>query len=175
MHPISAYRVAGLTMLAEYIGDEAARKLCLAWGGCPVKVPKGRSGVWWQRLVETLGERDAAEFCDAFGGETLYIPRSAADEREARRQQVQRMLEAGMSYLQIARTLTFTVRYTERGLRKLMEKRSAMVARSAVAPEQMNLLPQPQELEAAFRWSVAEPVPPDIPPSAADHAAHGTS
>jgi hypothetical protein len=144
-------RVAGLTLLAEYIGDDAARKLCMAWGGCPVKVPKGRAGLWWQRLVQTLGERDAGEFCEAFGGETLYIPRNAADEREAIRQRVATMLADGMSYLQIARTLTFQVRYTERGLRKLMERR-VKPDRRAEDPRQMSLLPEPDVLHAA--WAV---------------------
>lgn len=175
MHPISAYRVAGLTMLAEYLGDEAAGKLRTAWGGCPIKVPKGKAGLWWRRLVETLGERDAAELCEVFGGETLYIPRNAAEERDAMRRRVKELLEAGLSYVEIARRLTFQVRYTERGLRKLMEKRVAAVARHACDDLQMSLLPQPQALQAAWATRKAEPVPAAETAPHADHAAHGTA
>lgn len=143
--------VAGLTLLAEYIGDAAAQRLRTAWGGCQIKVPRAHAGLWWERLAQTLGERDAAELCDIFGGETLYIPRNAIEEREAIRQRVACMLADGMSYLQIARTLTFQVRYTERGLRKLMERR-VKPARRADDPRQMSLLPEPDVLHAA--WAV---------------------
>ncbi|MFN4003335.1 MAG: hypothetical protein ACK4J1_01335 [Hylemonella sp.] len=163
-------RVAGLTMLAEYIGDEATEKLRAAFGGCQVKVPKTRGGAWWQRLAQTLGEREAADFCEAFGGETIYIPRHAAEEREAIRQQVRGMLASGMTYVEIARTLTWTVRYTERGLRKMMEARCAAAARRADDPRQMSLLPH----EAISRALRAECVPADSRPAMADHAGHGT-
>ena len=136
-------------MLAEYLGDEAAGRLRTAWGGCPIKVPKGKTGIWWQRLVATLGEREAAELCEAFGGETLYIPRNAAEERDAMRRRVKDLLDAGLSYVEIARRLTFQVRYTERGLRKLMEKRVAAAARAACDELQMSLLPQLDALQAA--------------------------
>ncbi|TCS94106.1 hypothetical protein EDC36_12028 [Tepidimonas ignava] len=164
-------RVAGLTMLAEYIGDEATEKLRAAFGGCQVKVPKTRAGSWWQRLVETLGERDAADFCEAFGGETVYIPRNAGEERDAIRRQVRDMLAAGMTYLEIARTLTWTVRYTERGLRKMMEARCAAAARRADDPRQMSLLPHDALRDAMF--FSAERVPADARLTAAHHAGHG--
>lgn len=119
-----SYNAAGLTMIAEYIGEEAARKLCKAWGGCQIKVPKGRSGKWWRRLSHVLGERDAAELCAAFGGEVIYVPRNSVSDRDAIRERVNELLNRGMTYAEIAKSVTFEVSYTERGLRKLMEKQN---------------------------------------------------
>lgn len=171
MQSIGQCRVAGLALLSEYIGDAAASRLRAYWGGCQIKVPKSMSGVWWQRLVETLGERDAAELCEVFGGETLYIPRNAAEERDELRRRVKDLLDAGMSYVEIARRLTFQVRYTERGLRKLMEKRVAAVARSACDDLQMSLLPLPELVIDASK----EQVPAAKIVAGTDHAAHGTT
>ncbi|MCX7691778.1 MAG: hypothetical protein N2055_00050 [Tepidimonas taiwanensis] len=116
------YRVAGLTMLAEYLGDAVAESLRVHFGGTQLRVPRRRVGKAWDALVRCLGETAAAEMADTFGGEVLYIPRNAADERLARRAQVAQRLAQGQTYAQIARELVFLVRYTERGLRKLMEK-----------------------------------------------------
>lgn len=107
-------------MLAEYIGEEAAARLADAFGGCQVKVPKRRDGVWWARLVEAIGERDAEELCRIFGGESIYIPRNASSGREELRRLVLRRLAAGETFAEIARSLEFRVRYSERGLRKLV-------------------------------------------------------
>ena len=114
------HKIGTIATLAEYIGDAAASRLCAALGGCQVKIPKRRDGVWWDRLVAAIGPRDAEELCTAFAGESLYIPRNAADERAARRQAVLDGLAAGMTFAEIARSLEFRVRYSERGLRKLV-------------------------------------------------------
>lgn len=122
---MSGARTGTLSALAEYIGDAAAARLASAFGGCQVKVPKQRRGVWWDRLVGALGEREAAELCRAFGGESLYIPRSAEASREGLRRLVLQRLRAGESYGQIARTVELRFRYSERGLRKLVEGAAA--------------------------------------------------
>jgi hypothetical protein len=114
------HKIGTIATLAEYVGEAAAARLCAALGGCQVKIPKRRDGVWWDRLVAAIGPRDAEELCSAFGGESLYIPRNAADGRAARRQAVLDCLAAGMTFAEIARSLEFRVRYSERGLRKLV-------------------------------------------------------
>ena len=118
---MTASRGGTLPVLADYIGDEAAGRLAAAFGGCQIKIPKRHHGVWWQRLAEAIGEREAAELCRAFGGESLYIPRNAAASREALRRLVLQRLRAGETYGQIARTVELRFRYSERGLRKLVE------------------------------------------------------
>ncbi|WP_131112184.1 Mor transcription activator family protein [Sulfuricystis thermophila] len=107
-------------LLTEYLGEAAAARLCAALGGCQIKIPKRRDGVWWARLVEAIGERDAEELCRIFGGESIYIPRNAASGREELRRLVLRRLAAGETFAEIARSLEFRVRYSERGLRKLV-------------------------------------------------------
>lgn len=113
-------KIIMLSTLADYIGEDAATRLVAALGGCQIKIPKWHRGVWWDRLVRAIGVRGAKELCTAFAGESLYIPRNAADERAARRQAVLDALAAGMTFAEIARRMEFRVRYSERGLRKLV-------------------------------------------------------
>lgn len=113
-------KVVILSTLADYIGEDAAARLVATLGGCQIKIPKRHRGVWWDRLVRAIGVRGAEDLCTAFAGESLYIPRNDAGERAARRQAVLDALAAGMTFAEIARRMEFRVRYSERGLRKLV-------------------------------------------------------
>lgn len=134
-------RVASIETLSEYIGAAAAVRLSQAMGGTSVKVPKNPAGSVWAELVQALGERSATELVECFGGEGLYIARNAAEEREQRRAEIAQALAAGKSYREIARTMTVTTRYTERGLRRIMasEPHCHRAHRVAHHPDQMGL------------------------------------
>ena len=114
--------ITNSTVLSEYIGEGAAAKLVESFGGCQIKIPKRRSGVWWDRIVATIGQKDAEELCNVFAGESIYIPINADDERAARCRVVLDALNSGMTYAEIARSMRFCIRYSERGLRKLVAK-----------------------------------------------------
>lgn len=116
-----AISITNSTVLSEYIGEDAAAKLAESFGGCQLKIPKRHSGVWWDRIVAAIGQKGAEELCKAFAGESIYIPMNA-DERVARCRVVLDALNAGMTYAEIARNMRFCVRYSERGLRKLVAK-----------------------------------------------------
>lgn len=113
-------RVASIETLAEYLGAAAAVRITQELGGTSLKVPKHKAGRVWEMLLRHIGERSAADLVECFGGEGLYIARNAAEEREQRRAQVAALLAQGKSYAEIARTMTVTTRFTERGLRRMM-------------------------------------------------------
>lgn len=106
--------------MAEYLGAAAAVRITQELGGTSLKVPKHKAGRVWEMLLRHIGERSATELVECFGGEGLYIARNAAEEREQRRAQVAALLAQGKSYAEIARTMTVTTRFTERGLRRMM-------------------------------------------------------
>jgi len=156
-------RPASLETLAEYLGDGAAARICMALGGTQLKVPRQQRGKTWLLMVELLGQDAATEMAECFGGESIYIARNAAEERAARAALVQGMLAQGLTYAEVSRRLTFSVRYTERGLRKLM-------ATALHAPQGNNTAQAALSFDAAVAleaahsvWGrVAEPVPHDI-------------
>jgi len=128
MQQATTARPASIETLAEYLGDGAAARICMALGGTQLKVPRGQYGKTWLLMVELLGQDAAIEMIECFGGESIYIARNAAEERAARAALVQSMLARGMTFAEVSRQLTFTARYTERGLRKLMAATYALHA-----------------------------------------------
>ena len=113
--------------IIDVIGNAAAAKLILVFGGREVRVPVHRRGRTWDALVEAIGEDAAARFCDYFRGERLYIAGSTRAHTEYNRRRAAEMRAQGKSWSEIARSLTRPQGYTERGARKLLEKRFSAV------------------------------------------------
>lgn len=114
-------RAASIETLAEYIGAAGAVALVQEFGGLSVKVPKHPAGRVWSKLVACMGERSAADLVESFGGEGLYIARNEAEARSQRRAQLAAMHAQGLSLSQIAKAYTYTQRYTERGIRRILD------------------------------------------------------
>lgn len=112
-------RCTSLALLAEYIGDAATVRLSATFGGTELKIPVRSAGRTWSKLLGAIGQEAAAALVESFAGETLYIPRNAADEMRQRRAEILAALEAGETPADIARRMTFTIRYSERWVRKI--------------------------------------------------------
>lgn len=111
--------------IAQLIGPAATARLIAAFGGREVRMPMRHSGRTWDALVDAVGERDAAMLCDYFHGAVVYIATSARAHTEYNRRLAAQMRAQGKSWREIAQTLTRPQGYTERGVRKLLEKRSS--------------------------------------------------
>jgi hypothetical protein len=73
--------------------------------------------------VQAIGAEAAARFCDYFKGERLYIASSQRMHTEHNRRRAAEMRSQGKSWSEVAKSLTRPTGYTERGARKLLEKR----------------------------------------------------
>lgn len=62
------------SMLAHYLGDEAAEIVVQEAGGWNLRVPVESRGAEYERLSAKLGEEITEKIIQAFGGELLYIP-----------------------------------------------------------------------------------------------------
>lgn len=112
-------RVSSIAALGEYLGEAAAAAMVRSFGGQAIKIPLRRSGRTWGAIVAAVGAEAAEELCRNFGGEVVYVPRLAADEVAERHRAVLQALAAGQSPRDIARSMTFTARYSERAVRRI--------------------------------------------------------
>jgi len=110
--------------IVELLGHAAAAHLALALGGREIRVPARRRGRTWAALVLAIGEQDAARFCEYFQGQRLYIAGSHRLRTERNRALAARLRAQGKSWSEIAQAIG----YTERGARKLLEKRPGLAA-----------------------------------------------
>jgi lambda repressor-like predicted transcriptional regulator len=115
--------------VVELLGHAAAARLALALGGREIRVPARRRGRMWDKIVAAIGEDAAARFCDYFQGERLYIAGSQRLRTEHNRRIAAEMRAQGKSWAEIAQS----VGYTERGARKLLEKRCSGQAAAMLA------------------------------------------
>jgi hypothetical protein len=109
--------------IVDLLGHAAAARLALAFNGREIRVPIRRQGSTWDALVQAIGEHDAARFCDYFQGERLYVASSQRLHTEHNRRRAAEMRAQGKSWAEVAKALTRPSGYTERGARKLLEKR----------------------------------------------------
>jgi hypothetical protein len=109
--------------IVELLGHGAAARLALALGGREIRVPTRRHGRTWDALVHAIGAEAAARFCEYFAGERLYIASSQRMHTEHNRRRAAEMRAHGKSWAEVAKALTRPSGYTERGARKLLEKR----------------------------------------------------
>jgi len=117
-----------LAEIVQIIGDAAAARLIQSFGGREMRVPVRRAGRTWDALVRALGHEAAAAFCAHFAGEVIYIATSQRMHTEHNRRRAAQMRSQGKSWPEIARALTRPQGYTERGARKLLEKRPSSCA-----------------------------------------------
>jgi lambda repressor-like predicted transcriptional regulator len=118
-----------LAEIAELLGHAAAARLALALGGREIRVPVHRRGRTWDKIVAAIGEDAAARFCDYFEGERIYIAGSQRLRTEHNRAVVAKLRAQGKSWSEIAKAIG----YTERGARKLLEKRPGRAAEAMLA------------------------------------------
>lgn len=109
-----------MELLAEYLGIETALRLVETLGGCDIVVPKGQTGVTWDRLVRAIGEDEARRMTEIFGGEKLYIPLNRAGWTAAKREWVRMQRAAGRSIDEIADEAVFGQRHTRRWVRRML-------------------------------------------------------
>jgi hypothetical protein len=114
--------------IAQLIGPAATARLIAAFGGREVRMPMRHSGRTWQALVDAVGERAAATLCEYYHGAVIYIASSTRAHTEHNRRRAAQMRSQGKSWSEIARALTRPQGYTERGARKLLEKRQSACA-----------------------------------------------
>lgn len=133
---------ASVETISEYIGPTATARLIEFAGGTMLKVPKKQSGKTWERLAEALGSESAGVLCDYFGGESLYIALNHSDAVRKRREEVQRRVASGETFREIAKSMTVTIRYTERGVRRM--------AHGTASASKAKELPAPHPLMSLF-------------------------
>lgn len=133
---------ASLEAISDYIGPAATARLIECAGGEMLKVPKRKSGKTWDMLKNAMGEEPAGVMCAHFGGEALYIAVNHAAAVRKRCEEVRARVSKGERFADIARTMHVTMRFTERGIRRMAQVES---------PKQKNQgLPQPHQLMMLF-------------------------
>lgn len=133
---------ASLEAISDYIGPAATARLVESFGGTMIKVPLHKSGKTWERLAKAMGEKAAGVFCEHFGRECLYIAINHADAVRKRREEVRQRAARGEKFSDIAKSMHVTMRFTERGIRRMAQVES---------PKQKNQgLPQPHQLMMLF-------------------------
>ncbi len=110
------------TVLADYLGEEAADALIRAMGGLEIVVPVRPEGERWQRIATAVGPERAHEMVRHFRGEKLYIPLDAVGRREAQREWVIRQRAAGRTIDEIAADAVFLERRTARWVRRVLRE-----------------------------------------------------
>jgi len=105
--------------IIDLLGHAAAARLALGLGGREIRVPVRRQGRTWDALAQAIGADAAARFCEYFQGERLYIASSQKLHTERNRATVAKLRAQGLSWCEVAKVIN----YTERGARKLLEKR----------------------------------------------------
>jgi hypothetical protein len=109
--------------IVDLLGHGAAARLALAFNGREIRVPVRHQGRTWDALVKAIGEHDAERLCDYFQGERIYVASSQRLHTEHNRRRAAEMRAQGKSWSEVAKALTRPSGYTERGARKLLEKR----------------------------------------------------
>lgn len=133
---------ASLEAISDYIGPAATARLIECAGGEMLKVPKRKSGKTWDMLKDAMGEESAGVMCTHFGGEELYIALNHAAAVRKRCEEVRARASNGERFADIARTMHVTMRFTERGVRRMAQVES---------PKRKNQgLPQPHQLMMLF-------------------------
>jgi hypothetical protein len=127
--------------IVDLLGHGAAARLALAFNGREIRVPVRHQGRTWDALVQAIGEHDAARFCDYFAGERLYVASSQRMHTEHNRRRAAEMRAQGKSWAEVARALTRPTGYTERGARKLLEKRGSAAFASLPLFDAPDLVP----------------------------------
>jgi hypothetical protein len=110
--------------ILELLGYGAAARLTLALGGREIRVPVRHQGRTWEALVQAIGAEAAARFCGYFQGERIYVASSQKLHTERNRAAVAKLRAQGKSWADVSRVIG----YTERGARKLLEKRPGRAA-----------------------------------------------
>ncbi|KAF5050854.1 hypothetical protein DSECCO2_425110 [anaerobic digester metagenome] len=93
--------------LRDLVGADEATALCTNHGGVPVYVPRNPESS--SKLGRLVGAAALRVLCQEFGGSWISVPN--ARKPEARKGEVLRLLEAGVSHSQIALHLGVTERY----------------------------------------------------------------
>jgi hypothetical protein len=117
--------------IIELLGHDAATRLVMAFSGREIRVPVRHKGRTWVALVQAIGEQDAARFCDYFQGERIYIAGSQRLHVEHNRRRAAEMRAQGKSLSEIAKALKRPSGYTERGVRKLLERTGTVILASS--------------------------------------------
>jgi hypothetical protein len=107
-------------LLAEIVGAEAFAKLSAVYGGCDFIVPGGVSSERGKVLVELIGA-EAAERLIFWGRSSrVYVAKSRVTVRQRRAAEVRELHRQGMTASEISRNYSFTSRYSERAVYKLL-------------------------------------------------------
>lgn len=107
--------------LSLVIGAAAALRLCDAFGGTELRLPKSRSQHPELNLVsELIGEERLMQLIRYAGGDRLYIPLQSQRIRAERNRRIKELRDAGASTAEISRQFTFTSRLTQRQIYSIL-------------------------------------------------------
>jgi len=105
--------------MADHIGDGPAMRLVTHFGGLDIHIPKRARGRLYDDLLRIMGEGTTDELVRIFGGERLYITKDAKAAKAVHQKIIAEKRAAGESWQQVAKSYTFTSRFSERWVRKL--------------------------------------------------------
>ncbi|MEO6430944.1 MAG: hypothetical protein ABIO50_04215 [Nitrosospira sp.] len=94
--------------LFDLIGDEAATRLCLVFGGTRLAIGGGSTSR--QRLGVIVGEELAEKLIYHYRDTTLDVPKLSRQEKERRNNDVVADIEAGMAQRSVAMKYEITTR-----------------------------------------------------------------
>lgn len=128
---------AGLLQeLVDCIGDDAAVKMVLRFGGLRLRVPKSIPA--GHRLEVLLGAEACHSLARVFGGEQIELPVAEAWRTRMVRARIAQMAEAGLGTRDIAQRLGMT----QRGVQKAMAKSPRTGSGRAPVWRQLSLFPE---------------------------------
>lgn len=108
--------------LIETIGETALNRL-MAWrGGTEYDVPPSRDCPRGVELASRIGSGAAMRLISFAGGTRVYVPNGTVHDLEARYLEILERAASGQSPREIAMSMTYTARYSERAIRGILAK-----------------------------------------------------
>jgi len=138
-----------IAILAAHIGDHAAGRLRLHFGGHEAHIPKRKRGAMYEEILAAVGQEATDELLRVYGGESFYIAKDAREMQNQHRVIIAEMRAQGKTWAQIARAYTFKTSFTERWVRKL-----GADTQQQTCPQQISRfdqMPVPHHLDAISR------------------------
>lgn len=109
-----------VNLIEECIGYDALARLADWTGGIELYVPSVASGDQYAAISGRIGEPAAIKLIKWAGGTRLYVPMMFQVELLRRRAEVQALRSSGKTLLEIAREYTYTGRYSQRNIQRLL-------------------------------------------------------
>jgi Mor family transcriptional regulator len=106
--------------IEQVLGKAAFNRLVAHVGGIEYWVPKAEDTERALELIDWIGREAAIALIAYAGGARVYVYADHQQVLRARYNEIMRLIENGMTPPEVALTYTFTGRYTERQIRKII-------------------------------------------------------